>query len=342
MVLCVGVRLRDAERIKRHMIQSDLFREGFEYEKEDERVWFAAQEEFIVKGVDLVFAQRDLKAIDLQPSWRDAAKDILTPKEHELGRFGYDTVGSIAIVEIVDELVPKEKELAQLLLESDSRIKTVLKKMAGHEGEFRTQQMAFLAGENTRKTLVNENGCRFVVDVENVYFSIRLSTERKRISDLIEPGEKVLCMFSGAGPYPIVFAKNTCAKELVGIEINPEGHGLAQENVILNKVTNVHLYCGDVNEITPRLISEGETFNRITMPLPHTGEEFLPVAIAATKAGGTIHYYCFIDKDEIEEKQEQTIKLVKKHNKRVKNISWIMCGQHSPRRYRICFDILIE
>jgi hypothetical protein len=36
-----------------------------------------------------------------------------------------------------------------------------------------------------------------------------LSTERKRISELVKPGEKVLVMFSGAAPYVCVIAKKT-------------------------------------------------------------------------------------------------------------------------------------
>ena len=46
-------------------------------------------------------------------------------------------------------------------------------------------------------------------------------------------------MFSGIAPYPIVISRNTCAKEIYGIEINLFAHKFAEENILLNKIKNV-------------------------------------------------------------------------------------------------------
>ena len=43
--------------------------------------------------------------------------------------------------------------------------------------------------------------------MEDCYFSARLSTERKRVADLVKAGENVLVMFSGVEPYVAVIAK---------------------------------------------------------------------------------------------------------------------------------------
>jgi tRNA G37 N-methylase Trm5 len=60
-------------------------------------------------------------------------------------------------------------------------------------------------------------------------------------------------MFSGCAPYPCVLSKNTKAKSIVGIEINPEGHRYGLGNLELNRLRNVALICGDVKKEVPRI-----------------------------------------------------------------------------------------
>ena len=80
-----------------------------------------------------------------------------------------------------------------------------------HEGEYRTQKYECIAGIDKREAIYKENNVTLVLDVEKVYFSPRLSTERKRIYQQVVPGETILVMFSGCSPYPIVISKNTMA-----------------------------------------------------------------------------------------------------------------------------------
>ena len=84
--------------------------------------------------------------------------------------------------------------------------------------------MVFLAGFDTKETIHKENNVRLKLNVEEVYYSARYSTERKRIMQLVKPGEDILIMFSGAAPFVCVLSKNTKAKEIIGIELNPIGH----------------------------------------------------------------------------------------------------------------------
>ena len=86
------------------------------------------------------------------------------------------------------------------------------------------------------------------MNVEKVYFSPRLSEERKRIFQQVKNNETILVMFSGIAVYPIVISKNTKAKAIVGIEINPIAHKYALENLKLNKISNVKLFLDDVKK----------------------------------------------------------------------------------------------
>ena len=106
---------------------------------------------------------------------RGALKGKLTEKEFSYLRAAFDLVGDIAIIEIPDELVKKEKIIADALLVLLKNVKVVCKKAGMHEGVFRTQKMKVLAGENRKETVHKENDVRVKIDVEKVYFSSRLS-----------------------------------------------------------------------------------------------------------------------------------------------------------------------
>ena len=265
---------------------------------------------------------------------------FLSTAELEQVKTSFDNVGSIAILTIPDELFSKENEIAQALLESEKRIKTVLRKEGGHEGEFRTQPLKHLAGEKTKETIHIELGTRIKVNVETVYFTPRLSTERERILQQIKDGEKILVMFSGCGIYPCVFAKKSKAAKIVGIEINPEGYKYALENIKLNKIQNVELHLGDIHDIAPKL---REKFDRIVMPLPASAHEFLEDAFSVSKKGTIIHFYAF---EEEKTMPQKTVELVldscKKNKVKANMVSWAKCGPSKPRWYRICVDIQVE
>ena len=252
----------------------------------------------------------------------------------------HDIVGSIAIVETDNIPVRQAKAFAEQLLKTSKSIKTVLTKAGKHEGEFRTQKMKLLAGVDTREAVYKENNVKLNLNVENVYFSPRLSTERKRILDLVKPGQSVLVMFSGCAPYPIVISKNTNAKEIYAIELNPKAHKYAEENVKLNKANNVHLFLGDVNNIVPKLKKK---FDHIFMPLPMGAADFLDVALNSAKEKGQIHFYDFLMEDEIPDK---AISKIEKACKKTKKVSKILghnrCGQFSPYKFRICVDFSVS
>lgn len=186
---------------------------------------------------------------------KQALSGKLSEDELALMPSAFDMIGDIIIVEIRDEAVKHETLIGQTLLDMHKNINAVLKRAGVHEGTFRTQKLTWLAGEKRKETIYKETDCRIKLDVEQVYFSPRLSTERKRIAQLVKPGEDVLVMFSGCAPYPCVISRNSKADCVYGIEINPVGHEYGLENVRLNKLSNVRLYNGDVRESVPYVLS---------------------------------------------------------------------------------------
>ncbi len=267
---------------------------------------------------------------------RELLKSRLSEQEMAFLKSSYDIIGSIAIMEIPEELKNKGRVIAESLMSIQKNVKTVLKKAGMHEGEFRTQKLKHVAGKRTKETEVKENNVRLRLDVEKVYFSPRLSTERKRISELVKEGESVLVMFSGCAPYVCVIARNSGAKEVYGVEINPAGHEYGLENLRINKITNARLLNGDVRKVVPGLKKK---FDRIIMPLPRGAEGFLNTALGAAKKGAVIHFYDFEDSKDIPDRAFEKIKgACAQAGRKCNIIGWRKCGQYSPRRYRIVVD----
>ncbi|MCX6767286.1 MAG: class I SAM-dependent methyltransferase family protein [Candidatus Micrarchaeota archaeon] len=202
----------------------------------------------------------------------------------------FDSIGDIAIIQIPDELLAKKKTIAKALMESNPRFKVVARQTGGLEGEYRTTPLEIIAGEKRTETIYRESGCSFRLDVSKVFFSPRLSFERERIAGLVKPGEKVLALFAGVGPYPIVIAKKQPKAKVAAIELNPDAVKYMRANAAANKVL-VEIIEGDVKKTAPAKFRGWA--DRITMPLPHTGEDFLDAALAAAAKGCIIHFYCF-------------------------------------------------
>ena len=270
---------------------------------------------------------------------RQALKSKLTKKEKEVLITSFDVIGDIAVIQIPDELRKKEKIIGEALLKLHTNLKVVAKEIGMHKGIYRLQKIKVLAGEKRKETEYKESGVRMRLDVEKTYFSPRFGTERLRIASMVKPKEEVLVMFAGVAPFPLVIVRNSDASLVWGVEINPTAYKYAVENVKLNKMEDkIKLYKGDVRLVVPRLKKK---FDRIVMPLPKGGEDFLDVALNSVKKNGIIHFYDFLHEDEFDKAKEKVKNACKMAGKKCRILRLIKCGQQSPRVYRICVDCKI-
>jgi tRNA (guanine37-N1)-methyltransferase len=260
--ICCTKGSASIELIKQYLRKNNFFDRSKKITTDDSHLYFPlrniSDEEYeTIKKQIATYADSELTKKKLPSKTSNALKDNLVDKVPtellEKLKTAYDTVGSIAILEIDPELGAYEQTIAQTLLSLQKNIKTVLKKSGIHSGVFRTQELTYVAGVNTKVAEYKENNVTLHLDVEQVYFSPRLSTERKRIMQQVEPNENVLVMFSGCGPYVATIAKNTKARWVTGIEINPTGHAFSLTNMYNNKLANTSLFCGDVKKVIPTL-----------------------------------------------------------------------------------------
>jgi tRNA (guanine37-N1)-methyltransferase len=340
MVLAVKVQLKDAQEVKRFLIDNALFNPDYGFKKDNSSIFFPISKKgSIKKRFSMVeFVDAELDKLDKKKNLRATLEQKLSADELTVLRRAFDTIGNIAIIDIPPEVEKNEKLIAETLLKLQKNVKTVLKKGGIHETEFRTQPMVHLAGVNTKETIHKEHGVMLKLDVEKVYFSPRLSTERLRVSSQVKPGESILVMFSGCAPYPCVIAKNAKPIEIVGVELNPIGHKYGLENLKLNKIGNVTLINGDVKDIVPKL---NRKFDRIVMPLPKSAGDFLDSAFSAAKKNTIIHFYAFEEEGRFYVAEKRILDACKKNKLKCKIIRTVKCGQHAPRTFRICVDFKI-
>ena len=271
---------------------------------------------------------------------KDALRTILSQEELDMLVGSFDIVGDIAVIIIPPELSIRENLIAEAILRTHKNVKTVARRTGIYDGEFRTIALTVIGGEDRKETEHRENGVRFFLNPEKVYYSVRSSNERQRIASLIQPGEEILVMFSGIGVFPLVIAAHSQAGEIVGIEKNPEAHLYAQKSLAGNRrIKNVVLYEGDVAEVVPHL---GRTFDRILMPLPKTAADYLGLALAAVRSGGWLHFYDFQASDAFARSIKKIRRACADGHRRLTASEVAVCGHCSPRIYRICVDAQIE
>jgi tRNA (guanine37-N1)-methyltransferase len=333
------VPFKNAEKAKIGLISEGLLDKGHKIEKTGSEIIFPVLKEKKAseKRYNGMHIVHDFIPSDEKKDYKAYLKDTLGDEELRKLPVAYDVVGDIIIIDLKD--CSYEKEIGKALLLSNKSIKVILKKKGIHMGEFRTQPLLYVAGERRKEATYKENNTVLKLDVEKVYFSPRLSTERKRIFLQVHKGEDILVMFSGCAPYPVTLSKNTCARYILGIEKNPVAHRYAEKNISLNKTKNIELINGDVREVVPKLKKK---FDRILMPLPKGAEDFLDLAFLASKPGATVHFYDFEHESELDSGEKKVLLAAIKYNKKVKIIRTVKCGQYSPGKYRICVDFVIE
>ncbi|MBI4450695.1 class I SAM-dependent methyltransferase family protein [Candidatus Woesearchaeota archaeon] len=266
---------------------------------------------------------------------KEVLKGKLPKTELSRLRAGFDIIGDIAVIEVPKELRKKEKIIAGAVLKLHHNVGVVAKKLGGHAGRFRTQRLKILAGGKRFETTTVESGVRLKLDVEKCYYSPRSATERLRIAKLVRKGERILVMFSGIAPYPLVLARRSLARELVGVEHNPIAHKFALENVRMNKATNVRLFKGSVTKVVPKL----GLFDRIVMPAPQTARRYVALAAKGLKRGGMLHVYTFAREGEFDKAAESIVTQVRKIGRAAKVQRIVRAGQKAPQEWRVCVDV---
>jgi tRNA (guanine37-N1)-methyltransferase len=241
-----------------------------------------------------------------------------------------DIIGDIAIIKFPQRTFFLWKKIfAWKFLKKNKNIVTVLEKKGDIKGRLRKFETGFLAGKNKKETIHRENYCQFYLHVDKTYFSPRLSNERavvsEEISNIAKNNSKILVMFAGVAPFPIVLAKvlrnkNKKAK-IISSELNSKASEYAKRNVSLNKLEDyIEVLQGDSKKIKTKY-----KFDIILMPRPNLKDTFLESALKFSKKGTLIYYHGFGT-------EEKVLKEIK--NKKLKLIYIRKAGDIAPKKWR--------
>ena len=268
-------------------------------------------------------------------------ESVLSTKESDELISAFDQIGNIIIIRIPDSLISKKKLIGETLLDQVKSAKSIFYQSSSVDGEFRTRDLEILAGDDKTETEYKESGCRFFVDVRNVFFSPRLSSERTRIAEFVNNDEVIVNMFGGVGIFSIIAAKmKRCT--VFNIDINPLAAKLCKKNIAINKlVGNVISIEGDASQVINSQLENKS--DRTLMLLPEKSDEFLDSAILSTKSGGIIHYYSHIHAD----KKSDAAKLSEQHYMQITPVKSTILGSKivrpvGPRFYQTVVDVRIK
>jgi len=269
--------------------------------------------------------------------------NILSSDELSQVYSAFDQIGDIIIVKIPDDLMPKKKLIADMILTHVKTANVVFAQVSPVKGDYRVRNLEFVAGENKTITEYKEHGCRFKVDVAKTYFSPRLSTERLRIANMVGEGETIVNMFAGVGTYSILMAKVNKRCKVFSIDSNAVAAELCQENTRLNKVQDrvISIHGDAAKVIQDELAGQAD---RVLMPLPERAKEFIDSAVLALNKKGIVHYFSHVRADNKKTSQDLGLQdsqnAFAKYNHIVQRVK-VIRGV-GPKMYQIVADVSVK
>ena len=288
----ISSSVKDGETIRKLLLTLEQLDSGYKIISEDSILFFPlrvelTQDQIITLEASSVNIDRGIRVFEMIPQGPrtlvDALDGKMSSEELALLPRAYDLIGDIAVLEIPEELSAFSELIGTTFHKIHSNFKTVLAKKGAVSGTTRVREYTLLAGENRTNTIHTEYGCRLAVDVAKAYFSPRLLEEHNRIAQLVQPGEIIVDMFCGVGPFAIHITKHKDAK-VIAIDINQSAIDLLHESIGLNKlvgtilpvVADAHEYINDNDLLVDRVI----------MNHPSGASEFVADACAILKPGG--------------------------------------------------------
>jgi tRNA (guanine37-N1)-methyltransferase len=321
---CVRVPREDGEATRRALAADDLVAEEAEIEFEEGHLYIPVTDAAVVPD-------------EYEMVVRDVAERVTQVMPAELLDFdpSYERLGDIVIVDEDDP--ERARAIADAVAESDISAKTVVDRASKIEGELRIRDWDVLAGEET-KAVHREYGNEFALDIAEMYFSPRLATERHRVTEQVEAGERVFDMFAGVGPFAVPAAKRGAA--VVGVDLNECAVEYLRENAERNGVADrVTALAGDVRDVAP---DYEDWADRVVMNLPHSAGEFLDTAVALAGDDCVLHYYDIQHEDDPYGPGERAICEAAEPAYEVTVETRRTVRSYAPHEVNVCLDVRLS
>lgn len=193
---------------------------------------------------------------------------------HVLVRRGFSTDEIMVVLVIGSPIFPSKNNFVKALRKKYPQITTVVlnvndKKTSMVLGE---RDIVIYGKGYIRDTLC---GCTFRISPQSFYQVNPVQTEILYKTAIEYAGlgrkETVIDAYCGIGTIGLVAAKR--AKNVIGVELNPDAVRDARINAKENKITNARFYQGDAGEFMENMAENGEHADGVFMDPPRTGSD---------------------------------------------------------------------
>ena len=212
-----------------------------------------------------------LKSFKIKTYDEDTGYGLL---RHVLVRRGFSTDEIMVVLVVASPVFPSKNNFVKALRKKYPQITTVVlnvndKKTSMVLGE---RDIVIYGKGFIRDTLC---GCSFLISPQSFYQVNAVQTEILYKTAIEYAGlgrkETVIDAYCGIGTIGLVAAKR--AKNVIGVELNPDAVHDAKINARENKITNAHFYQGDAGEFMEAMAENGETADVVFMDPTRTGSD---------------------------------------------------------------------
>jgi tRNA (guanine37-N1)-methyltransferase len=188
-----------------------------------------------------------MACVDAEPNtrgpmhWREHLPAALQSLPESTWPSSFETQGDVLMLKIEDEAKPHAKAIAEAMLTHMDNVRIVCED-AGVTGDFRVRDLrpiAWKGEDSTTLTQVREHGFTVLVDPAEVYFSARLSQQRKETLDEMrrlrhQRGHALVVAdpYAGVGPsLPLLLAERDLLQGYLVGDLNPKAVDLMKRNL---------------------------------------------------------------------------------------------------------------
>jgi len=126
-MLALKIPLKDAEKWKKYLVDTDSFDTKYRFKKDTNFIYFPVKKTFEVLKGNIEFVEIDLEKVKTSGTLKENLSKKLSKEEMDFVKTAHDIIGNIAILEIPKDLEKHDKLIAETLLKTNKNIKTVLK-----------------------------------------------------------------------------------------------------------------------------------------------------------------------------------------------------------------------
>jgi tRNA (guanine37-N1)-methyltransferase len=320
---CVRVRPREGETTRQALSAAEVLDEDYEITVEDGWLYVPVTDREAEPLAEYTVVDRDVPPREEQ-----------TLPDDLLGFApSYERIGDVAVIdEDGDRDDGRAREIADAIVASDLPVDSVINRASKVKGDLRVRDWEVLAGDT--RTVHREYGFEYAVDLATVYFTPRLATERHRVVEQVDAGERALDMFAGVGPFVIPFAASGAAA--VGVDLNPAAVELMRENARRNGVADrLTAIEGDVRDLD----GYDDWADRLVMNLPHSANEFLDAAVRLAGDDCVLHYYDIQHEDDPFGPGERAIRAAAEPAYDVSVETRQIVRSYAPHERNVCLDV---